>query len=219
MPYATWTATKRNLQALRKAEWSLFITPDVMDRLLQGKDHQPRWDDGSLAPYALDNGAWGCFQKGKPFDFDRFAKMVEVYGSGADFICAPDVVEGGLNSLAISLEWVEKLKPFGKVLIPVQDGMMIDDLRAHIGPDVGIAVGGSTEWKETTTPKWGKLCAEMGAYLHVLRVNTCRRIAICAGAGADSFDGTSATRFSKNVPRLNNARKQLSLLALRSDGV
>ena len=97
------------------------------------------------------------------------------------------------------------------MLLAVQDGIAPADVEAIVGPDVGIAVGGSTGSKESTCRQWGRLAAEKGAYLHVLRVNTARRIAICADAGAHSFDGTSASRFAKTIRPLDNARRQLSM--------
>jgi hypothetical protein len=50
-------------------------------------------------------------------------------------------------------------------------------------------------------------------HYHVGRVNTARRIRLCAEAGADSFDGTSVTMFSCTLPLLESARRQPSLLA------
>ena len=125
----------------------------------------------------------------------------------------PDIVAGGLDSLRYSMEWVPRLSGVCPLLLAVQDGMTPDDVRSVVGPELGIAVGGSTEWKERTATAWGALARASGAYLHVLRVNTCRRIAICRDAGADSFDGSSVSRFVCNLPRLDRARRQLSLIA------
>jgi predicted ABC-type ATPase len=36
-------------------------------------------------------------------------------------------------------------------------------------------------------------------------VNSAKRIKLCSAAGAHSIDGTSATRFSKTLPRLDAA--------------
>ena len=43
------------------------------------------------------------------------------------------------------------------------------------------------------------------------RVNTQRRIRLCAAAGADSFDGTSASRYAVTLPGLDSARRQPDL--------
>ncbi len=121
---------------------------------------------------------------------------------------------GGLESLALSLAWARRVLCLTeRALIPVQDGMTISDVRPFLGPNVGIFVGGSplTDWKERTTPMWAKACREAGAWCHVGRVNSQRRIQICATAGATSFDGTSATKYAVELPKLHRAVVQQSL--------
>jgi len=197
--YASRTGTRRNLAALRGAGWRLLVSARGVLR------HEG-------FPYALDNGAWTAFQKGEPFDVPAFERAVAWGGSGADWLILPDIVGGGLESLRVSMEWAPRLQSVCPLLLAVQDGMAIDDVASIVGPDLGVAVGGSTGWKESTLPAWGQLASLRGAYLHVLRVNTCRRIDLCRDAGAHSFDGTSVTRFVKTLPLLDGARRQLSLL-------
>jgi len=52
-------------------------------------------------------------------------------------------------------------------------------------------------------------------HLHVGRVNSARRIRLCAMAGADSFDGSSASRLAVSLRNLDNARNQLALIRNR----
>jgi hypothetical protein len=159
--------------------------------------------------YALDNGAWTAYQQKKPFNVELFKKLVENLGAGADWVACPDIVAGGLESLAFSMSWLPWcLARVRLVLIPVQDGMTADDVRPLLGPLVGIFVGGTTEWKLETLPVWGRLAAETGCYLHIGRVNSAKRIKACAFVGADSFDGTSASRFVLSLPNLERARAQ-----------
>lgn len=101
-----------------------------------------------------------------------------------------------------------------RVLIPVQDGVAVADVTPFLGPSVGVFVGGSpdTDWKERTTPLWAAACRARGAWCHVGRVNSQRRIAICAAAGATSFDGTSATRYAVELPKLHRAVVQQSFI-------
>ncbi len=198
LAYASRTGTRRNLNALRKADWRLLVSARGVLR------HEG-------FPYALDNGAWTAHQRGEPFDVPAFEKAVEWGGDNADWLILPDIVAGGLASLAMSMTWAARLQGVCPMLLAVQDGIEPSDVKAIVGPDIGIAVGGSTGWKETTCRKWGELARNCGAYLHVLRVNTARRIAICKDAGADSFDGSSATRFVKTLPMLDCARRQLSV--------
>lgn len=204
--YATYTGTRRNRDALRAAGWRLLMTPDTLAR---NGNRAPVWTDGEPAPYALDNGAWGCFTRGVAWDAGRFRACVAAIGAAADWTVLPDIVAGGLASLALSVSWLEELP--GRVLLPVQDGMAPDDVRSYIGGRVGLFVGGSTAWKLSTLRAWGRLARERQAWLHVGRVNTARRIGLCGDAGAHSFDGTSASRFACNVAKLQAARQRFTL--------
>jgi len=162
--------------------------------------------------YALDNGAWTAFQSGEEFDEAAFGLAVDRLGGGADWIVVPDIVAGGMRSLDYSLSWLPRLRGVAPLLLAVQDGMTPADIRPLVG-ELGIFVGGTTDWKELTLPLWGALARDTGAHLHVGRVNSSRRISLCAAAGADSIDGTSATRFSVTTPRLDAARRQPDLFA------
>jgi len=194
IPYASRTGTRRNLAALKAANWRLLISATGA--------HRPEG-----FPYAIDNGAWTSHQSGSPFDADRFRACVEGLGAGADWLIAPDIVQGGLESLELSVDWLPWcLKRCSLVLIAVQDGMEPRHVESMLSPRVGIAIGGSTEWKERQLSRrvW------RAPWVHCLRVNTARRIALCAGA-VDSFDGTSASRYASSLPRLDGARRQLGL--------
>jgi hypothetical protein len=199
IPYATRTGTRRNLAALSGAGWRLLLTPSA----------------NALPPgfrYALDNGAWSAFQQQRGFDADAFRRLVDRFGPGADWIAVPDIVAAGMRSLAFSLSWVDALAGTAPLLIPVQDGMdvgILDHLPAAI---TGVFLGGSTEWKLATMGAWGAACRARGLYFHVARVNTMRRIYRCAAAGAQSFDGTSASRYAVTLPKLDEARRQGALV-------
>lgn len=198
--YASSTGTKRNLAALRAAGWRLMVSA-------KGRPQHQGF------AYALDNGAWWAFQNGQPFDEQAFLRAYDRFAEGADFVVLPDVVAGGEASLAFSLEWRHRLgRPPCPLMLAVQDGMPTYEIAPHIGPDCGIFVGGSTEWKISSMPSWGILAEVYRAKMHVGRVNTARRIAMCHAAGADSFDGSSASRFAKTLPLLDNALRQPDLL-------
>ena len=198
--YASRTGTRRNLAALRKAGWRILVSARGVLRT-----------EGF--PYALDNGAWTSFQRGEPFDEAAFSKAVTLLGEGADWTVLPDIVGGGHRSLAYSLSWLPRLAPLpGKLLIAVQDGMGPDDVRPYLGARVGIAVGGTTEWKIRTIPSWGVLARETGCYLHVLRVNSVKRVRLCQDARADSFDGSGPSRFAKHLAVMDAGLRQLHLM-------
>lgn len=202
--YASMTGTRRNLQVMDEAGWHVLLSPA-----------------GSLdargRPFALDNGAWSAFQQGRAFDELGFWKAIERVGERADWIVLPDIVCGGRRSLELSLRWLERLQGLPtRLLLAVQDGFTNDDVREHLNPMVGLFIGGSTEWKEATAVQWGSLARRRNCYLHVGRVNSQRRIAICHAAGADSFDGTSVSRFAKTLRPLDTAARQRDLFAATS---
>lgn len=203
--YASNTGTKRNLQALRDHRWGIMLTPD-----------NPKPRQG--LHYAIDNGAWWAYQQQKPFREKPFIELVEEHGADADFVVIPDIVAGGANSLDFSLSWLPRLEHLKKLLLPVQDGMGATEVCALLRREssLGIFLGGSTEWKLRTMPQWGAVAAALNRHYHIGRVNTKRRIRLCAEAGADSFDGTSATMFSCTLPMLEAARRQPSLFSPRN---
>lgn len=200
--YASNTGTRRNIAALREANWGILLTPEKMT-LREGVSH------------ACDNGAWGAHQQGTAFQAAPFERLVERHGASSDFVVVPDIVAGGMASLEFSLSWLHRLRHLKKLLLPVQDGMDVRTVSAvlHGAPSLGIFLGGSTEWKLRTMFQWGIVAATLNRHYHVGRVNSARRIRLAAEAGADSFDGTSASRYCCTLPGLEAARQQPSLLA------
>ncbi len=198
--YASRTGTRRNLDVLRRAGWRLMVSA-------RGPLRTERFR------YALDNGAWTAFQQGKPFDVPAFDKAVALLGQGADWIVLPDIVAGGPASLRLSLDWLDTLRGRpdlhgAQYLLAVQNGMEPEQIASLVGPEIGIFVGGDTPWKLATMTTWARLAHERGALCHVGRVNTVRRIRLCAAAGADSFDGSGVSRFASALPPLDLARRQ-----------
>ncbi len=196
--YASRTGTRRNLAALRQYGWRILISATG-----------PHRNEGFQ--YAIDNGAWTAHQQGTSFDEEAFRKLVDSHGIGADWIVLPDIVAGGLESLDFSMEWLEMMSPSPTpLLLAVQDGMGLKDIE-HLDID-GIFIGGTTSWKLKTMQAWSAWCLNRGLWCHVGRVNTRRRIRQCAMSKVTSFDGTSASRFSKTVPFLDEERRQLVLM-------
>ena len=198
--FASRTGTKRNLAALATAGWGLFVSAAGV------------WRDEGFELVAGDNGAWTDHQQGLEFNEERFARFVDWFGERPKLLVLPDIVMGGMLSLALSLRWRDRLANHpSTLLIAVQNGMLASDVVEHLSPRVGIAVGGDTAWKIDTLPQWAALARSRGAHCHVLRVNTERRIRLCAAAAVDSFDGSSASRFAVTLPPLELARQQLDL--------
>jgi hypothetical protein len=200
--YAARTGTRRNLAALRAAGWRLMISREGV------------WRTEGFA-YALDNGAWNDFRTERDFDAEKFQRLVDKLGAGADWIVAPDIVAGGARSLRLSMVWLPQLLLRTKLtLIPVQDGMVPGDLVGIVMPKrVGIFLGGSTEWKLATMRQWGEFSADHGVHYHVGRVNTMRRFRLAHIAGADSVDGSSASRYAVTLPMMDFASRQWDMWA------
>lgn len=197
--YASRTGTRRNLDALRAAGWHLLVSAA-----------------GALRPegfpYALDNGAWSAYTQGRAFDDRAFGVALSKLGAGAEWVVLPDIVMGGAASLDMSIGWMDRvLSATPRALLAVQNGMTVEDVRPFLGSRVGLFVGGDSTWKEQTIGQWAALGRSVGCWVHVGRVNTARRIAICTSEGVTSFDGTSASRFANTVPMMNRARLQVGL--------
>ena len=197
MAYASRTGTRRNLSGLRRAGWRLVISPRGVQRT-----------EGFR--YGLDNGAWTAFTHGEPLlDLTAFERSVSRFGADADWIVVPDIVGGGVRSLALSEAWLPRLEDVNKqLLIAVQDGMAPSDVAPLLGSTVGLFVGGTTAWKLRTMRKWGKCAKSAGCWCHIGRVNSAKRIRACIDAGATSFDGSSASRFFDTLELLERARQK-----------
>lgn len=205
IPYASRTPMRSAVDAMVRHGWRMLIEPS-QEGFGYGKTPAP-------LPYMIDNGAWGCFKREVEWDGAEFSEYLKKWGAGADMIVLPDIVGGGEESLARSMEWAEECQSFGApVLLAVQDGMPLSTVQRILERHpFGIFVGGSTEWKLKTLPDWGRMARRVGCWLHVARVNTARRIRLCQLAGAHSFDGTNVTRFPANIKLLENARNQICL--------
>lgn len=188
IPYASRTGTKRNLAALRDAGWRLLVSP-------AGK-----WRHEGFR-FALDNGAWSAHQQKQTFDGDLFRRCMMLLGPEADWIVLPDIVGGGRDSLRLSLSWCDEVIAANPaVLLPVQDGMTLGEVESALrSTGAGVFLGGSTQWKLATMIEWGCLARNLGCHYHVARVNSQRRIRQAALAGADSFDGSGASRFASAI--------------------
>jgi hypothetical protein len=202
MAYASLTGTRSTIASMRAHGWGVLVTPDTWKRCRVPRD----------IPLACDNGAWGAFNGKRAWDAHLFVRMMNAVGRDVAWVVVPDVVGNAVASLALTRAWLPWcLDNCAKVLVAVQDGMAEEDVAPMLGPRVGVFVGGSTEWKLRTLRAWVRLAARLGAYSHVGRVNSAKRIAACADAGADSADGNSVVMFPCTMPRLDRAMKRTSL--------
>lgn len=162
-------------------------------------------------PWFYDNGAFGDWQAGRPFDEEAFASdLPRIRGSVVPpaFIVCPDRVAGGLESLAFSLGWLPRLKcecPGLPVYLAVQDGL--SEIDVPEGFD-GLFVGGTLSWKIATGSSWVAEAKRRGVPCHVGRVGNRRRLAWAKRIGADSIDSS--------LPLWSMAKLRLFLATLDS---
>ena len=186
--FASPTNGQRNRAALSQLGYGFIVSPHT-ERLLGG------WD----GPLVLDNGAWTCHQSKVAFDFDAFMAFCgRMVSKQPRWVIAPDVVGDLGATITLAETWVPILRSMKfTTLVAAQDGAKASDF-VHLGVD-GIALGGSSEWKEQQLRdhQWSNYRIR-----HALRVNTRRRLHAAIEGGWTSCDGSGATRFSIHAARM-----------------
>lgn len=164
-------------------------------------------DDGNSIPAALDLGLDvgidnSCFVR-----LDAGAIVVlwgklrmalgEATPARLRFCTLPDVVADAEATMALFYAWRPVLQLLGlPAALVAQDGL--ERLALPWDAIDCLFIGGSTAWKEG--PHAFDLAREArarGKHVHVGRVNTERREALCWKMRAHSFDGTQYSRFSR----------------------
>lgn len=150
-------------------------------------------------PYAMDNGAFGAYERGVEFDRLKFrdhltSASVHIQRGGAPplWVAVPDVVTDKKATIAAWEEWAPKLRSYGWPLaFVVQDGM----IRQDVPEDADfVFVGGSIKWKWAWVPAFA---AWFGKRLHVGRVNSPSALDWLDQLGVGSCDGTGWFRGDK----------------------
>ena len=156
-------------------------------------------------PYALDNGAFSCWDReNNIFDdvkwqdvFPKWQALVYWAASARQrpmWAIVPDVPGDSERTLKRYAENVQlvidsEIQP----AIAVQDGMTPADVRnLTLQPQV-ICVGGTTQWKWETVEMW---CKEFKR-VHVLRCNSPEKLYYLEELGVESCDGTGWNRGDK----------------------
>lgn len=140
------------------------------------------------SPWAFDNGAYRDWTAGRTFDAEAFEADIASMTTPPDFIVVPDIVAGGMESLAFSVEWVPRLRGVAPLYLAVQDGMDPEAVIDALDPFAGIFVGGTNAWKLATGADWVQLAHEHGRKAHIGRVGTEKKAEWAMWAGADSID-------------------------------
>ncbi len=159
--------------------------------------HRGPW---SWFPYALDNGAFSCWdQDANTFDAEKWAiterawhRLIvwsQIAAIKPRWAIVPDVPG---NAEATFHRWAEYAPALTHVprALAVQDGMTAEQVRALNPAPVVIAVGGSTEWKWSTVETWAKAFPRV----HLLRCNSPTKLYELEAMGVESCDGTGWNR-------------------------
>lgn len=158
--------------------------------------------------WAADNG---CFATGHIFDADAWLRWLGGWPRTALFAVAPDVVADAGATLERSRPHLATLRDMGfPPAFVAQDG--IEDYPPPWDDFDALFIGGTTAFK------FSEPCLAIVAearcrrkWVHVGRVNSYKRMAFCAGIGADSVDGTFlAFGPDKNLRRLRSWLVKLS---------
>lgn len=138
-------------------------------------------------PFGLDNDAYTCFKKNKPWDVEAWRNMISyirLFQIKPLWAIVPDVVA---NREATMKNWNIYRGEIANAGWPaafcVQDGMGISDV--PIDADV-IFVGGTDAWKFPNLKMW----TDNFSHVHCGRVNSIRMIERCEQLGCKSVDGT-----------------------------
>lgn len=127
------------------------------------------------------------------FDWSKFYNWLihmMPYQSNCVFVTVPDVVADACATLYRYRYYAWRIKALGyPVALVAQDGL--EALRWPPEYDA-LFIGGSTEWKLSSAADWCiRKAQSAGAWVHVGRVNSIKRIRHCQLRGVDSVDGTS----------------------------
>lgn len=185
----------RYLDELKKYQCGVMLIPSYKIKPSSNKQLRE-------FPLALDNGAFTAYKKEYPFQERMFLQYIEWCFSEQfklDFIVAPDIVAGGMDSAYFSLEWITgKLKTAPNLAFVVQDGMtpktVIDLGIGGIKNIKVLFVGGSKIWKIQSLPEWLNLSKSLGLKIHVGQIGSVENLKYCFELGVDSIDSQSFSR-------------------------
>lgn len=150
-------------------------------------------------PVAIDNGAFAAWERGYPFQEGHFLETVDKAfrkGVKPDFIVCPDIVAGGRESLAFSVDWaMDRMQGAPRLALAVQDGMEPSDITSfERAPFRFIFVGGTLAWKWRTAEQWCDFAHKYDMQCHIGRCGTENDLRRALRLGADSVDSTSLVR-------------------------
>lgn len=153
---------------------------------------------GPVMQYALDNGAFGCWAKGRPFDVPAWMALLEWAEHSIlapMWALVPDAVGDRDQTLRLWDIHAPTIQRMGwKLAFAAQDGMTFADVPAEASI---VFIGGSDEFKASALYPW---CAKFRC--HVGRVTALDHLFRCLDAGAVSCDATGHFRTDRQRKNL-----------------
>ena len=130
-----------------------------------------------------------------------------------DFVVLPDRVGAGLESLAFSMQWRERIDRANLCSVPVylasQDGQQTADIPwSEID---GLFMGGTLEWKVSNARHWREAARCAGIPFHYARCGTRKRVAHALAIRADSIDSCLPLWSAQKCNAFLNTLKQETL--------
>lgn len=148
-------------------------------------------------PWAVDNGAFSGF------DAVSFRKLLGRVAKRPRclFVACPDKVGNAKETLR---EWYAWRSEIENPIVQQKAAYVLQDGQEDSEPPKADAyfIGGSTHWKLSSHARFlAEWCKRRGAWLHMGRVNSRRRMRIAYSWGCDSIDGTSTSMFGDTYIR------------------
>ena len=140
-------------------------------------------------PWGLDNGAFMDWRRGVSFDEDAWLNVLERAQAVPEkpyLAVLPDIVGGGLESLALSESWLPRVPDFPWYLA-VQDGMVPKDAEHMTNDIAGIFLGGTNGYKAQAR-LWCEWAHTNGLRFHYGRAGTLNKASHAMSVEADSLD-------------------------------
>ena len=162
---------------------------------------------GQVAAYrhhAADNGVFGAYQRGVPFDATAWLRFLDKLPAGGLFAVVPDVVANHQATRAAWPDYARHVIDRGhRPAFAIQNGCT--DLAQVPDDAAAVFIGGDDAYKlghQAARVAWQARRA--GLWVHMGRVNSTRRWLRALAMGCDSADGTFL-RFgsaAEMIPRL-----------------
>lgn len=188
--YVGQTRSTRLIGRLQSLGWGEMTQPD---------EYPPR-----RLPWVLDNAAFKLWRAGLPFDGERFRRVAALAATEPrpDFVVCPDVVAGGMASLALSLQWAPELAAIGhRLALVVQDGMRPGDVAPHVAAFGVLFIGGTRAWKLRTARAWSEFAHRHDMECHLGRAGAMDAIRVAREADIDSGDSCLPLFSEDNLQR------------------